>query len=240
MNALNPNNEARFNARRRRWRTGSTVAVVGVLSVSLAGGVALAKAKQDAARRADALGQVSQESAVAMRDIRAARLAIFEGEPDAAKHFIADAQQQLSAAEKSAPRTKVTVKTEQTVGNKTVAKSEASETTELVPIDAWLGVAEDFVSTPAKQASIAKADQHIKAGGRSQALETLKAADIDVSVTRVLMPVGATERQVARAADLLSHDKYYEANLALKVAEDGLITDSVLLYQPTEAPAHAS
>ena len=31
---------------------------------------------------------------------------------------------------------------------------------------------------------------------------------------------------------MLKDEKYYEANLALKGAEDGVITDTVLLYEP--------
>ena len=218
-----------------------TVVLAGVLAMSLAGGAALAKGKSnDDAHRADVLDNVSQESAVAMRDIRAARLAIFEGDPSTAKQLVGDAQKNLTAAAKNAPRTRVTVKTEETLGNKTIAKTSATETADLVPVDAWLGLSEDFVPTQAKKDSIKKADEHLKAGDRAKALATLKEADIGVSVTRVLMPMDATEKQVTQAATLLSQDKYYEANLALREAEGGLITDTVLLYAPNAPASNAA
>jgi len=46
------------------------------------------------------------------------------------------------------------------------------------------------------------------------------------------MPLKATAKHVDTAISLLKEHKYYEANLALKAAEDGLITDTVLLAEP--------
>ena len=63
---------------------------------------------------------------------------------------------------------------------------------------------------------------------------TLRAADVQVSATRMLMPLAATVKHVDSALSLLKEHKYYEANLALKAAEDGLITDTVLLTEPTK------
>lgn len=217
----------------------TAVMIVGVLLASLAGGVALAKSDKRAKEEAELLQNVSRESAQAMHDIRAARLALFEGQPDAAKALVADAKKNLSEAEKNAPRTRVTVKTERTLKGKTIAKSEQTETADLVPIDAWLEVAEDFVSTPAQDESIATANEHMKAGDRDRAVETLKAADVELAVTRVLMPVGETEAQVTKAAKLLDDEHFYQANLALKAAEDGLVSDTVVLDAPTASVARS-
>jgi hypothetical protein len=64
----------------------------------------------------------------------------------------------------------------------------------------------------------------------------LREADIGLSVSRVLMPVKDTITHVDKAIELFGEHKYYEANLSLKAAEDGLIVDSVLLYEPIVAP----
>ena len=104
--------------------------------------------------------------------------------------------------------------------------------TNLIPIDAWLVLSEDFVPTPEKTAKIKEANEHLKKGARGKAVEILRAADIGVAVTRVLMPLKATIKDVNQASTLLKEHKYYEANLALKGAQDGLIMDTVGLDAP--------
>ena len=51
--------------------------------------------------------------------------------------------------------------------------------------------------------------------------------------TTLFRSVGSTTEHVNAAADLLGKEKYYEANLALKAAEDGLVIDTVALAEPT-------
>jgi glucan-binding YG repeat protein len=178
------------------------------------------------------LEKVSKEAGTAMRDVRFARVAIFDGQPEAGEKLLDSAKKNLTAAEKNAPEQVVTVKSKQKVGDKTVATHEATQTTEFVPIDAWLGLSEDFVPSPEKQKKIKEANEHLKKGESAKAVEVLREADIGVSVTRVLMPLKATVTQVDKAIELIKEHKYYEANLSLKAAEDGLITDSILLYEP--------
>ena len=64
----------------------------------------------------------------------------------------------------------------------------------------------------------------------------MREAGIGVSVSRVLLPVKDTVKHVDKAMELMKAHKYYEANLALKAAEDGTIVDSALLYDPTPSP----
>jgi hypothetical protein len=224
----------RFPRRGRGWTRPASIITLGVFGVTLAaGGIAVAKSKSDH-DQAKVLETVSQESAAAVRDMRAARLAIFDGHPGDAKRLLASARKSLSAAKKQRPQTLITVKTEHKVGNKTVSKNETRETTDLVPVDAWLGVSEDFVSTPEKDASIEKANAHLKAGDHKEALEELHAVDVDVLATRVLMPMDSTSKHLDKAITLLNKDKYYEANLALMAAENGMMTDTVLLQEPVD------
>jgi hypothetical protein len=219
---------------RRAWEDSSLIFTISVFGATLAvGGLALAKSNSDD-QPTKILETVSQESAAAVRDMRAARLAIFEGHPGDAKRLLASAKKSLSAADKQRPQTLITVKTERKVGERTVSKNETRETTDLVPVDAWLDVSEDFVSTPEKKASIKKADEHLKAGARTKALEDLHAVDVDVVATRLLMPMGSTSKHLDKAISLLNKDRYYEANLALMAAENGLMTDTMFLRQPVD------
>ena len=54
-------------------------------------------------------------------------------------------------------------------------------------------------------------------------------AGVGVTETQYLMPLKQTQQAVKKAQQLLKEGKYYEANLALKGAEEGIITDSVSL-----------
>lgn len=54
-------------------------------------------------------------------------------------------------------------------------------------------------------------------------------AGVDVSETQVLMPLKQTLEKIDCAQELLSKGKYYEANLALKGAEDGVVVDTETL-----------
>jgi glucan-binding YG repeat protein len=178
------------------------------------------------------LEKVSKEAGTAMQEVRFARVAIFDGQPETAEKLLDSARKNLAMAEKKAPELVVTVKSEQKVGDKTVATHKAAKTIDLVPVDAWLGLSEDFVPSPEKQTKIKEANEHLKKGESAKAVEILRAADIGVSVTRVLMPLKATLSHVDKAIAQIKEHKYYEANLSLKAVEDGLITDSVLLYEP--------
>ena len=81
--------------------------------------------------------------------------------------------------------------------------------------------------TPEKKEHIAKANEHFKSGRAKEAIEELRLGEIDVTYTRVMMPLTATKKCLADAMQLATEHKYYEANLSLKAAEDGVIVDSV-------------
>ena len=96
-------------------------------------------------------------------------------------------------------------------------------------------LADDFVLTPEKAAKIAKVNEHLKKGENKQALEILRDAGIYLNLTAVLLPLEPTTSAVEKAAKLMSEDKYYEANLALKAAEDGVLVDSQSFIEWLEA-----
>ena len=64
-------------------------------------------------------------------------------------------------------------------------------------------------------------------------MEQLRQGDIDVNFTRVLMPFDSTCEKLGEAIDLANQSKYYESNLALKAAEDGMGFDSISLFEET-------
>jgi glucan-binding YG repeat protein len=186
------------------------------------------------------LDKVSKEGRAAMRDVRWARVAIFDGQPKQATEMLEQAKKNLALVEKQAPEMVVSVQTKQQVGDKTIDEAKTTETSDLIPIDAGLALSEDFVATPERKEQIAKANEHLKKGETSKAIEVLHAADIGLSVTRVLMPVKATIMHVEKAIELLNDHKYYEANLSLKAAEEGQIVDTMLLFEPVASEKKAA
>ncbi|HVP50464.1 MAG TPA: YfdX family protein, partial [Candidatus Bathyarchaeia archaeon] len=58
---------------------------------------------------------------------------------------------------------------------------------------------------------------------------------IYLNLTAVLLPLESTTNAVDKAAKLVEEGKYYEANLALKAAEDGILVDSQSFIEWLEA-----
>lgn len=203
----------------------ATTAMTGLAMMPV---IANAGADKDQVVTASKAGQanpdlaLSQDGYNVMRGVRAARIAIFNGDTVAASNFVDMALKDLdkSKADESLVKTK--------------DGSEAS----WIPIDGQLVVADNFVATPEKTQHIATGNQKLKEGKTDEAMKELKLADVDVGFTRVLMPLGETMTHVKTAAKLIKGEDYYEANLALKAAEDGLNFDTVMLVgTPKDAAA---
>ena len=183
---------------------------------------------------------VSNEGFQAERDIRAARVAIFDGGIDQAKALVKNAQAELSSVASQTPNfysgnnqgqvPNSQAGTQKATDNKQVA------TKDLIPIDVQMMVADDMVLTPEKAAKVKEANEHLKNGETDKAMDTLKQGAIDITYTRLLMPVDGTTVHVTAAENLLNQGKYYEANLALKAAQDLVQTDTIMLGDtPTQA-----
>jgi len=175
------------------------------------------------------LMKVSHEGYAAMRAVRAARVAIFNGQPNVAIQMLNTAKTNLAAAAKNAPM--FVANTETTVNGKMVADEMTVGKVNWVPIDGQFSLADTFVVSPQKAAHIQKANGHFQNGQSKQAIEELRLASIDVTCTRVLMPLTATTNCVAEATKLVGQQKYYEANVALKAAEDGLVMNSANWFE---------
>ena len=159
-----------------------------------------------------------------------ARLAIFNGDPKVAVKMMGKAKKALDAATKDESMFVADMKT--LAGNKaahgtTSTSSSATPATTWIPIDGQISLADTYVATPEKTEHIAKANEHFKSGRAKEAVEELRLGEIDVTYSRVMMPLTATTKCLADAMQLADEHKYYEANLSLKAAEDGVIVDSV-------------
>jgi hypothetical protein len=196
------------------------------------------KASAEVNATAQEVMKVSKDGFTAMRAVREARLAIFNGEPKVAVEIMGKAKEALDAASKDESMFIADMKT--LAGKKAASgttTSAATEATNWIPIDGQIALADTYVPTPEKKEHIAKANEHFKNGRAKEAVEELRLGEINVTYTRVLMPLTATKKCLADAMSLANEHKYYEANLSLKAAEDGVILDSVGL---AETPQYKS
>ena len=169
-----------------------------------------------------AFTRFSRDGAAFIEAVRAARRAIFEGDPKTAK----DLMHSLKAATKEALSFDLTatVSVQRKGGD-----PHTTSTVALVPVDGQVVIADDFVRNPLKQSHVDKANEHFKKGEAKQAVEELRLARIGVGFTRQWAPITSSEIHLDDAIDLADADKYYEANLSLKAIEDGITTDSMTL-----------
>lgn len=203
------------------------VAIAAVASTALAGyafGPTLAQAATDqvvaAAKNSPDL-RLSEDGYRAMRDIRAARISIFDGKPGEAATYVDKAKTALDKA---------------TADEKhLVAEEGAKAATKYVPVDGQIVVTDDYVPTPEKARHIATGNAHLKQGRTKEALDELRLADVDIGFSRVLMPLPSTRAGVESAASLIRDGKFYEADMALKAAEDGMAVDTVMLVETPKA-----
>ncbi|HGE5896213.1 TPA: YfdX family protein [Escherichia coli] len=159
------------------------------------------------------ISKAGQQGMEAMKDIQFARLAIFGGQPELAKDLVNKAQLLLK-------------KDQNWYSAGTKSKKTLQPDDFYVVIDSSLMLTEDFSTNDEKKKAIQKANSHLSNGDKKGAIETLHLAGIDVSETQLLMPLKQTIVKVDKAKEMLDDGKYYEANLALKGAEDGMITDT--------------
>ena len=148
----------------------------------------------------------------AMRETRAARLALFDGNTDLAGKMTSDAISKMKSAQASEAKWGVSTK----AGKTGVT---------YVPFDSSIALGEDFTVTPDNAKAVSKANDQMAKGDAKSAADTLKASDIDVSVSAALVPAKLSLTHLQDAANLIKKGSYYEANLALKAVEDGVVID---------------
>jgi len=157
--------------------------------------------------------RLSEEGSKAARNISMARVAIFDGQSQEAMKLVDQAKATLATAA-------------QDVDKLAIKKPDKADSGPMIPIDAKLTMADDFTLTPGRRKDLDKINEHLKKGETKEALNLLRPADVRLTLTTLFMPIDTTAKAVDQAAKLLAESKYYEANLALKKAEDGWVIDS--------------
>ena len=191
------------------------------------------------------LTKVSHDGFNAIRAIHGARVAIFNGETKLVDEMLEKAKTDLDAATKDAATYAADLKTEDhgKKGEKKSSndKSDKADKSDLIAINADIAIADTFVPSPEKKTHIEKANKHLKSGNSKDAIEELQLGEIDIICTVMLLPLEATKKRVADAEAFAKDHKYYEANLALKAAEDSIIMDTIdLIETPDSASTNAA
>lgn len=203
--------------------------------------------------------RLSADGIAAYRDVHLARLAIYDAKPDQARMFVSHAQSSLDKAkgdETAFTKAEADLKppagmdTAATMGadGRKAADPEAAgkpapshAAVKWLPVDAQLVLADDFVArNKDQQKAVDEANQHLKAGDRKGAMDRLKLAGVDVDFTLAVVPLDKTTQDVDQAAKLIQDGKYYEANSALKAAEDGIRYDVIDTTAVPKATAAAT
>ncbi|ELM3738102.1 YfdX family protein [Edwardsiella piscicida] len=169
------------------------------------------------AQQVQDVAKVAQQGFIAMRDMQYARVALFRGYPDVATKLTAQASGLLA---------------DDSTDWKSFIKSDKKAPLtgdNYVIINASIALSENFITTPEKQKAIAKANAKLSKGDNKGAMKELHLAGVGITETQYLMPLKQTRQAVVHAQSLLKAGKYYEANLALKGAEEGIVTDSITL-----------
>jgi hypothetical protein len=178
-------------------------------------------------------GKLSHDGFAALRDIRLARLAIFDGNTSDAKQDIDQASDSLQKAESD---DSVFIKAESDLKTPDGMAPHATDTSsgkappnttpvKWLPVDGAFTLGEDYVATPEKSAAIGKADAQIKQGNHDEAMDALKLAHVNVVFDVEVAPLDKTIAGVNQAKQLVDNGKYFEANQALKNVEDGMRYD---------------
>ncbi|KKJ19092.1 hypothetical protein T637_24375 [Enterobacter hormaechei subsp. hoffmannii] len=161
---------------------------------------------------------ISEQGSEAMRNVQLARLALFQGNIDKAEVLIKSASSLLA--------------NDSIIQKKFILDQKKTNLVndQYVVIDASIGIAEDYVASPEKKEAIKIANQKFGNGDKQGAIEQLRLAGINVMENLSLMPLYQTRIAVSQAEKLMVEHHYYEANLALKGAEDGIIVETTTIF----------
>lgn len=167
-------------------------------------------AKTSHEAKSDVAVETVDSAFTAMREIRAARLAIFDGSGPGATALVEDAQAKLADARADLEKIHQGKSTEQAGDG-------------LVPFDLSMAMTEDYSAKPEKAAAVREANGHLRRGDRAKAVETLRLADLNIETAAALLPLQAASGHLDQAAKMLANGQYYEANLQLKAIEDSVV-----------------
>lgn len=170
------------------------------------------------------------EAGQAIREIQQARIALFQGETDAAAKLVSAANDNLGAARKLVGEHGIE-RTDATGGGKDAGKGGGQHGAK-GPADAWLplqtsfALAEGFVPAEQHQDTLQKAGSQMQGGDERGAAESLRLGEIDFALSAAMLPANASLKHVQDAERLIGEKKFFEANLALKAVEDSVVVET--------------
>ena len=195
-------------------------------------------------------GKLSKDGARAYQDLTLARLAIFDGRADDAKKLVDDAD---SGFNKAKSDESVFTQAEATMRSHSMQKNDASSSSKdasntqsandagasngsasnnngdvnkpvaWLPVDGAISINEDFTATPAKAKAVQDANKSLAQGDKKGAMEKLKLAAVDTSVTIAVVPLQQTIDDVNQAKQLIDSGKYYEGSQKLRMVQDATV-----------------
>ncbi|EBJ5114601.1 hypothetical protein DV589_24840 [Salmonella enterica] len=193
--------------------------ITSALALSLVSGYALAATDIQSLTPSQvrAIDNIAQIGNAAMQDVQLARVALFDGDISGAKHLLNDANRKIND--------------DQTDWSKYIRKDKKApiDGDGYVVINATIAVSEDYQTSEAKNKAVRNANEKLKKGDRKSAVEVLKLAGITVSERQVLMPLKTTRNDIQKAINLFNEGKYYQSNLMLLSAEEGIIFDTEVI-----------
>jgi len=164
------------------------------------------------------LDRASDDTMLTMRDVHEARIAIFNGEMDAARTHVDAAETRVNAAVNEA---------------KSYARdvNKADQDDWYIPYDTNLAVVDTFHPMKIKTAqSDAKKGAHQQRNGAKNQQEQFTLNEEDIALSAGLVPVKFAQQQIAQASILLAKGDYYQANLALKAVDDAVMIQTYAVY----------
>lgn len=189
-------------------------------------------------------GKLSADGARAYQDLTLARLAIFDGRPADAKKYVDDADTGFNKAKgdesvftqaESTLRTHVAQKSGSMGTSAADAKagsasnnassndSDVNKAVAWLPVDGAISINEDFAAKPEKAKAVQDANKSLAQGDKKGAMEKLKLAEIDTSVTLAVVPLQQTIDDVNQAKQLIDSGKYYEGSQKLRAVQNATI-----------------
>jgi len=170
--------------------------------------------------------KMSEEAATAVKDAHAARLAIFNVDPAMAKIQLEKAVDSLTKAEATL--------SDKLIPDTTIADGKPM----YLPFDTNMALAETYTVTPEVRVVLDKATGLFKTGTSKEAIDVLREAGVEVKISAAMLPWESSMMHLKEAGKLIGESKYYEANVALKSFEDGVVVRTFDIEGiPAQGPA---
>lgn len=167
----------------------------------------------------NAVENIAQTGNEAMQDVQLARVMLFNGNTSEARKLLQDADKKIND--------------DKTDWQKFIKQNKKPpvDGDGYVIINATMSVSEDFQPSEAKTRAINDANKKLSQGDKKGAIETLRLAGITMTENQLLMPLQQTRTDIKKAINLFDKGKYYQSNLVLLSAEQGLVVDSEVVQE---------